>query len=95
MEFVLLAFGGGMDCPSGCIFSDYCAIVDDGKDYPYSFYFLKPDYDFLGVGTHYSQDLPDKSLLTGRSHRLTSLVQFWQFLGKQREPPGQFYFCLD
>lgn len=76
VEFVSLSFGKGMDCPSGCIFSSFSAIVDDKGIYPYSFGFQYPEENILNTLSHHPRSESNVALLTGHSHPLTETIEF-------------------
>jgi HEAT repeat protein len=67
---VLLEFGPGEDCLAGCIFKHYCAVIEDGVEYPYTF----PPHSHLGTLRS------DWEFLTGRKHKITSLSEFRTFV---------------
>jgi len=87
IKFIHLAYGFGLDCPSGCIFSHYCAVVEDGKDLPYAFYFNSKE-NILG-SSRGNFKYADKSILTGQRHRLSRRVA--AFIKRNRN--GAFRWC--
>jgi len=92
VSFIHIEYGVPNDCPSGCFFSHYCAIVEDGKDYPFAFYFTNEKENILKVPVDDSRSA-DKSVLTGESHRLASSNEFVEFLNKERQQDGEFRWC--
>jgi hypothetical protein len=97
LSFIHITYGQPMDCSSGCIYSHYCSIVEDGKDYPYAF-----DVDPVnGIGgnililnaTSSDSRYADKSILSGKNHRLASSSEFIEFLNKETLQNGEFRWC--
>lgn len=91
-SFIHIEYGVPNDCPSGCFFSHYCAIVEDGKDYPFAFFFTNEKENILKAPVDDSRSA-DKSVLTGESHRLASSNKFVEFLNKERQQGGEFRWC--
>jgi HEAT repeat protein len=78
VHLVLLSFGRAMDCPEGCIYSTYCAVVEDGVDYPFTFY-LNQELGGLSDDWRYVEP----SVLTGRDHRVTRLLEFQRLVNDE------------
>jgi len=88
VEFVHLKYGKANDCPAGCFYSTYCAIVEDGIDYPYGLGTYNEEENILNANFSEVYGTPDDFLiLTGREHSLTSLPEFNELLG------GEFRAC--
>ena len=92
IKLIHLEYGGANDCPSGCFFSHYCAIVEDGVDYPYAFYFTTPEENILNSEVDDWRNA-DESILTGRLHELANTKEFNDFLTKERQNNGEFRWC--
>ncbi len=92
IEFIHLEYGVANDCPSGCFFSHYCAIVEDGEDYPYVFYFTNPNENILNSEVEDWRGA-DESILTGRNHELATMQEFHNFLTEERQGGGEFRWC--
>jgi hypothetical protein len=92
ITFILLEYGRPNDCSSGCFFSHYCAIVEDGVDYPYAFYFTSPDENILNSEFDDWRSA-DESIMTGRAHPLADNQEFNDFLTNERENDGEFRWC--
>jgi len=91
-SFIHIEYGVPNDCPSGCFFSHYCAVVEDGKDYPFAFYFTNEKENILKLPVDDSRSV-DKSVLTGESHRLATSNEFIEFLNGERQQNGEFRWC--
>lgn len=88
IKFAHLEYGLAGDCPAGCAFSHYCAIIDGNKDYPYAFLFQNKQEDILGYNRGKGQSIQsmgeeDGYDLPGISHKLTTLPEFNQFLNDE------------
>ena len=80
--FILLEFNSFLFPPRY-----YCAIIEDGIDYPYDFY-----SDIIGSGFFQSRDA-DESVMTGWTHPLANDLKFNNFLKKQSQNGGPFRYC--
>lgn len=90
VDFVHLEYGDPGDCPMGCIFEHYCAIYENGIDYPF---YSHPDKNLLNLEES-SSSYNNSKILTGRSHELMSSSEFLQFIKEQRGQ-GQFRWCVN
>ena len=91
VKLIHLEYGVANDCPAGCFFSHYCAIFENGMDYPYVFYFTNPNENILGSATDWR--VVNESILTGRRHDLALTQEFNDFLGKEVSNNGEFRWC--
>ena len=88
VEFLHLEYGKANDCVAGCTYSTYCAIVEDGIDYPYGYSPTIVEENILNANFSEVYGTPDDFLiLTGREHSLTSLPEFNELLR------GEFRAC--
>ena len=92
IKLVLLNYGDANDCPSGCFFSHYCAIIEDGVDYPYSLSATSPEENILSPGGEWGE-MRDESIMVGRVHPLTENSEFKNFLEAERKSGGEFRYC--
>jgi hypothetical protein len=91
IKLISLEYGQGQDCPSGCIFSHYCAIVEDNKDYPYALFCLSQDENILSNVSNDCSNI-SKNILPGRTHPLTLTPEFKEFLNNSRD--NHFRECI-
>ena len=92
VKFIHLEYGKANDCPSGCFFSHYCAIVEDEIDYPYESYFTNLDENILNSEFDVWRTA-DESIMAGRVHPLVDTQEFNDFLTKERQNNGEFRRC--
>ena len=92
IKFIHLEYGRANDCPSGCFFSHYCAVVEQSIDYPYAFYFTNPNENILNSEVDDWRSA-NESILTGRNHELTTTQEFNDFLTTERQNNGEFRWC--
>lgn len=90
VDFVHIEYGIANDCPSGCFFSHFCAVVEEENVYPYSSYFINNEEDVLGIsqeraeaGYELSSENYGEDKLPGKQHLLTSNPKFTNFKNKE------------
>lgn len=92
VSVVHIEYGIANDCPAGCFFSHYCAIVEEGEDYPYKLSYTNEDENILGISKQ-DQQKNDSAVMTGRAHRLVSQDSFNDFIEKEIDKGGPFRWC--
>jgi len=104
--FIHIEYGIGHDCLSGCLFSHYCAVVEDGIDYPYSFGFYEEEEVVIKIPREANAYLPYctdsrtcREELTGLNHKLVQTREFSEFReaeivrGGQSSPFSEWRGC--
>lgn len=99
VHFIYLTYGGPHDCESGCFYSNYCAIVDNGADYPYSFDFYAreeiiikiPSPDSSSGYCTYSETCKEE--LSGLKHIVVDSGDFFKFRQENILEEGKFRAC--
>jgi len=90
VDLVHIIYGEANDCPAGCFYAHYCAIVEDGIDYPFIYYVNHESENFLG-GEELYGDFEIE--LTGQNHDLASSPEFIEFLEEERGN-GPYRWCV-
>lgn len=71
-HLVHVEYGAPNDCPAGCFYSHYCAVVADGVEYPAYFWFTSRD-EHLFDPTAYCPDATDDHVSGGHACAMPAL----------------------